>query len=71
MLTDPISSHASYQTGQRRGRNHVPLFSVFVLKWQLLSFVIVIVQFCALTWYMLSYVPYGQQCLKRLIARMT
>lgn len=44
---------------------------VFVLKVQLLSFCFVVVQFAALTWYMLSYVPYGQQCLKRLIARLT
>lgn len=44
---------------------------VFVLKQQLLSFFFVVVQFAALTWYMLSYVPYGQTCLKKLLARMT
>ena len=47
------------------------LVSVFVLKWQLISFGLVIIQFAALTWYMLSYVPYGHQCLKRTIVRMT
>jgi len=46
------------------------LFSVFKLKIQLISFGLVIVQFCALSWYHLSYVPYGQQCVKRLIQRM-
>ena len=40
------------------------------LKIQLISFGLVIVQFCALSWYHLSYVPYGQQCVKRLIQRM-
>lgn len=43
--------------------------SVFFLKIQILSFCFVVLQFCALTWYMLSYVPYGQQCLKRILAR--
>ena len=47
------------------------LISVFWLKWQIVSFGLVVLQFCALTWYMLSYVPYGQQCLKRLIARLS
>ena len=47
------------------------LSCVFVLKVQLLSFAFVVVQFTALTWYMLSYVPYGQQCLKRLVTRLT
>ena len=46
------------------------LVCVFVLRIQLLSFCFIIVQFCALTWYMLSYVPYGQVCLKRIIARV-
>ena len=43
------------------------LWSVFVLKWRLVSFACVILQFGALTWYMLSYVPYGQQCLKKTV----
>lgn len=45
------------------------LLCVFVLKVQLLSLVCVIAQFAALTWYMLSYIPYGQQCAKRLAGR--
>ena len=47
------------------------LLSVFVLKWQIISFGMIIIQFCALTWYMLSYVPYGQQCLKKTVVRLT
>ena len=47
------------------------LVSVFWLKWQLISFAFVVIQFCALTWYMLSYVPYGQVCLKRILARVS
>jgi hypothetical protein len=46
------------------------LLSVFVLKWQLVSFVLVVIQFGALTWYMLSYVPYGQQIFKRFLSRL-
>ena len=45
------------------------LVSVFVLKKALLSLLFILLQFFALTWYMLSYIPYGQQCLKRLLAR--
>ena len=47
------------------------LLSVFVLKWQIISFGFVCIQFCALTWYMLTYVPYGQQCMKMVIKRLT
>jgi hypothetical protein len=36
---------------------------------QLLSLLCVIAQFTALTWYMLSYMPYGQQCAKRMVGR--
>jgi len=46
------------------------LVSVFYLKIQLLSFALVLCQFSALTWYMLSYVPYGQQCLRRTLSRL-
>ena len=45
------------------------LVSTFVIKVQILSLLCVVAQFSALTWYMLSYIPYGQQCLKRLLAR--
>ena len=45
------------------------LVSTFVIKVQILSLLCVVAQFSALTWYMLSYIPYGQQCLKRLISR--
>lgn len=46
------------------------LWSVFVLKWRLVSFGCVLLQFGALTWYMLSYVPYGQACLKKTVGRL-
>jgi len=46
------------------------LISVFIIKVQLLSFALVMLQFAALTWYMLSYIPYGQQCLRRMVARV-
>jgi len=46
------------------------LWSVFFLRIQIISFAFIICQFCALTWYMLSYVPYGQTCVKRMIKRI-
>ena len=45
------------------------LVSVFVVKIQMLSLVCVVAQFSALTWYMLSYIPYGQQCARRVLRR--
>lgn len=45
------------------------LVSVFVVKIQLLSLLCVVAQFSALTWYMLSYIPYGQQCARRMLRR--
>uniref|UniRef100_A0A7S0LDK2 Vesicle transport protein n=1 Tax=Coccolithus braarudii TaxID=221442 RepID=A0A7S0LDK2_9EUKA len=47
------------------------LWSCFYLKVQILTFLFIVMQFCALTWYMLSYVPYGQQCVRRMLKRMT
>ena len=46
------------------------LFSAFWLKIQIVTFAFVLVQFAALTWYMLSYVPYGQACLKRTVKKV-
>ena len=46
------------------------LASVVYLKLQLATLLCVVVQFTALTWYLLSYVPYGQQCLKRALRRL-
>ena len=46
------------------------LVSVFVLRLGLLSLVFVILQSMALTWYMLSYVPYGRTAAKRLCQRL-
>ena len=45
------------------------LFSAFWLKIQIVTFAFVLVQFAALTWYMLSYVPYGQARLKRTVKK--
>ena len=46
------------------------LASVLYLKLQFVTLLCVVVQFSALTWYLLSYVPYGQQCLKSLLKRL-
>ena len=47
------------------------LVSIFVLKWQIISFIFVVVQFGSLWWYMLSYLPVQMQnCVKRAAARL-
>ena len=46
------------------------LLSVFVFKMALLSLGFIILQFVALTWYVLSYIPYGQAAAKRLLRRL-
>ena len=46
------------------------LVSVFWLKWQIISFCFVVLQFCSLWWYLFSYLPYGQQFLKRTVSRI-
>jgi len=46
------------------------LWSVFWLKVQVVSFGFILCQFCALTWYMLSYVPYGQACVLKMMKRV-
>ena len=45
------------------------LVSTFVIKVQILSLLCVVAQFSALTWYMLSYIPYGQAAAKSLVRR--
>ena len=46
------------------------LVSVFVLKKALLSLLFILLQFFALTWYMLSYIPYGHTAAKRIMRRL-
>ena len=43
------------------------LVCVFVFKRALLSLLFVLLQAIALTWYMLSYIPYGQAAAKRIV----
>ena len=43
------------------------LISVFVFKLALLSLLFILLQALALTWYILSYVPYGQAAAKKLV----
>eukprot|EP00316_Scyphosphaera_apsteinii_P015671 CAMPEP_0119301070 /NCGR_PEP_ID=MMETSP1333-20130426/2916_1 /TAXON_ID=418940 /ORGANISM="Scyphosphaera apsteinii, Strain RCC1455" /LENGTH=400 /DNA_ID=CAMNT_0007303043 /DNA_START=119 /DNA_END=1321 /DNA_ORIENTATION=- len=42
------------------------LVSVFLLKIAILSLLFILLQFAALTWYMLSYIPYGHTLAKKL-----
>ena len=43
---------------------------MFVLKMALLSLLFIVLQFFALTWYMLSYIPYGHTAAKRIMRRL-
>jgi len=44
------------------------LVAAFVLNSQLLVLFSVVVQFCALVWYCLSYVPYARACVKNIFS---
>ena len=46
------------------------LVSVFAFRLALLSLLFVVLQFLALTWYVLSYVPYGQAAAKRILRKL-
>jgi hypothetical protein len=46
------------------------VWALFVAKLRIVSFVFVILQFGALTWYMFSYVPYGRAFLTRCVGRL-
>lgn len=46
------------------------LLSVFVLRRALVSLLLIVLQAAALSWYMLSYVPYGHALAKRLLRKL-
>ena len=46
------------------------MVSVFALKIALLCLLFILLQFTALTWYMLSYIPYGQAAATRIVRRI-
>ena len=46
------------------------LLTVLVIRRALLALVFIVLQFLALTWYMLSYIPYGQAAAKRIARRL-
>ena len=43
------------------------LLSIFVFRIALLSLLFIVLQFCALSWYILSYIPYGRAAATRII----
>ncbi|EFN56579.1 hypothetical protein CHLNCDRAFT_144275 [Chlorella variabilis] len=47
------------------------MVSALVFHSVLLCIVFIVIQFCALVWYALSYIPYGQATLMRLLGRET
>jgi len=46
------------------------LFSIYVLKSKFLTIICVIIQFGAFIWYVMSYIPYGRDCLKVITQRI-
>jgi hypothetical protein len=47
------------------------LCALYVLHSKLLTVLFVLVQFAAYVWYILSYVPYGRECLMNVMRRIT
>jgi len=45
------------------------LLSIFWLRLAILALLFILLQFAALTWYMLSYIPYGRALASRLVRR--
>ncbi|KAB7506595.1 Vesicle transport protein SFT2A [Armadillidium nasatum] len=41
------------------------LVAAFVIKKNFLALVLVVIQFCAMTWYSLSYIPYAREGMKK------
>ena len=45
------------------------LISLYIIQSKILTILFVLIQFCAYIWYIMSYIPYGQQCLSAITSR--
>ena len=76
-LVGPVRQFKNMIDVQRRnaslafcGAIVMTLLSLYVFHSKLLTVVFVVVQFAAYVWYILSYVPYGRECLMNVIQRI-
>ena len=44
--------------------------SLYIIQSKLLTILFVIIQFCAYIWYIMTYIPYGEQCLNAITSRL-
>ncbi len=68
LMTDPIRKNASIIFISSL---ILTLISVYCFHSKLLTIIFVLVEFCAYIWYILSYIPYGRDCLKTIVMRIT
>ena len=68
LMTDPIRRNASIIFISSL---FMTLVSVYCFHSRLLTIIFVFAQFCSFIWYILSYIPYGRDCLKTIISRFT
>ena len=76
-LVGPVRQFKNMIDVQRRnaslafcGAIVMTLLALYVFHSKLLTVVFVVVQFAAYVWYILSYVPYGRECLMNVIQRI-
>ena len=67
-MTDPIRKNASIIFISSL---ILTLISVYCFHSKLLTIIFVLVEFCAYIWYILSYIPYGRDCLITIVMRIT
>ena len=68
LMTDPIRKNASIIFISSLV---MTLVSVYCFHSRFLTIIFVLSQFCSYIWYILSYIPYGRDCLKTIISRVT
>ena len=68
LMTDPIRKNASIIFISSLV---MTLVSVYCFHSRFLTIIFVFLQFCSFIWYILSYIPYGRDCLKTIIMRVT
>ena len=68
LMTDPIRKNATIIFISSL---IMTLVSVYCFHSRFLTIIFVLSQFCSYIWYILSYIPYGRDCLKTIISRVT
>ena len=68
LMTDPIRKNATIIFISSL---IMTLVSVYCFHSRFLTIIFVLSQFCSYIWYILSYIPYGRDCLKTIIMRVS